>query len=169
MNYWYALRTAPMKEFAVDLILTNHGVQVFCPIEVKWKRVGPRKKRTRFEYAMLPRYLFVRCSDPWSDVLRQPWSRNIQGVVSLNGQPAPIPEAAIARLAKLSGSAIPTSSVPVHRSFNPGETVRVARGALQGKLVELESINGKSGRILTTMLGAKSMPVEISLDDLEAA
>lgn len=169
MNYWYALRTAPMKEFAVDLILTNHGVQVFCPIEVKWKRVGPRKKRTRFEYAMLPRYLFVRCSDPWSDVLRQPWARNIQGVVSLNGLPAPIPEAAIARLAKLSGSAIPTSSVPVHKSFNPGETVRVARGGFQGRLVKLESIKGKAGIILTEMFGQPDMQAEISLDDLEAA
>jgi transcription antitermination factor NusG len=168
---WFALRTSPQREFAVEQILTNHGLKAFCPTETKWKRIGPRKKRTQFSYAMLSRYIFVRCADPWSDILRQPWSRNVQGVVSLNGVPAVIPESAVARLAKLSGTSIPTSSVPVHRSFSPGETVRVARGAFQGRLVELESIKGRSGVVLAEMFGSKkkTMPVEIPLDDLEAA
>jgi transcription antitermination factor NusG len=166
---WFAIRTSPQREFAVEQILTNHGLKAFCPTETKWKRVGPRKKRTQFSYAMLSRYIFVRCADPWNDILRCPWSRNIQGVVSLNGVPAVIPESAVARLAKLSGTSIPTSSAPIHRSFSPGETVRVARGILQGKLVELDTIKGRSGVVLASMFGNEKMPVEIPLDDLEAA
>ena len=136
---WYALRTAPQKEFALVEILSRYAIQTFCPTETKWKRVGPKKKRTPCKYAMLPRYIFATGANPW-DIVRDHRHRGIQGVVSFDGRPAAISEAAIERLARMSGAAMPTRSASVHRSFTPGDKVEIVAGPFQGWLVPIESI-----------------------------
>lgn len=164
---WYAIRTAPMKEFAVAEMLRRYDLRSFCPTETKWRRTA-RHKRMPVTYAMLPRYTFMAGADPW-DVVRAFQARGVQGVVGFSGRPAIIPDAAIARLARMSGAAIPTNVAPVHRGFTPGDKVRVSAGPLIGRLYELQTIKGRSGVILASMFGAEAMPVEIPLDALEAA
>ena len=143
------------------------GVTCFVPTETKWRRTA-RHKRMPVTYAMLPRYIFMAGADPW-DVVRAFQARGVQGVVGFSGRPAIIPDAAIARLARMSGAAIPTNVAPVHRGFTPGDKVRVSAGPLIGRLYELQTIKGRSGVILASMFGAEAMPVEIPLDALEAA
>lgn len=168
MTAWHAFRTAPMKEFAVETILKSYGLRAFCPTETKWKRIGPKQKRTPFNYPMLPRYIFASGADPW-DVVRSLRGRGIQGVVSFNGAPAQISEPQIERLARMSGASIPTRSAPVHRSFTAGDKVEIIRGPFQGYLVPIESINGRTAKVLMKLFNSPSFEVEIGLDDLEAA
>lgn len=165
MSYWYAYRTAPRKEFAVEEILKRRGLQVLCPVETKHRRVG--RKKVPHDYPMLPRYLFASGADPW-DVVRALWGRGITGVVSIAGAPAPIPEDAVHRLARLSGRALPARTTRVHRAFVEGDTAEIVVGPYKGSLVPIEKIKGRVARVLVPMLGA-TLPAEIALEHLEAA
>lgn len=166
---WYCLRTAPQKEIALAEILRDQfGLSTFCPIETRWRRVpGTVRKRRPVTYAMLPRYMFVRCDYPW-EIIRAHRHRGIQGVVGIDGRPAPISEQAIERLIRISGTLVPTNTAPIRRSFNVGDQVEIVSGPFRGHLVPIESINGRAARVLMQMLGGET-EVEIPLDQLEAA
>jgi len=167
MSNWYAIRTAPQREFAIEQILRLRGVTAFVPTETKWRRVGAKKKRTPVQRPMLPRYIMIQYPDPWV-VVRAMEHRGVSGVVCFGGVPAPIPERSIAWLAKRSGAAVPTRTVSVHRAFAPGDKVEIVSGPYRGWCVELKSIRGEVGKVLVRMFGTE-MPAEIRLDDLEAA
>ena len=162
---WYAYRTAPRREFAVEEILRRHGLDVLCPVETKWKRQGRKKIPT--DYPMLPRYLFAAGADPWA-VCRALVNRGIVGVVSIDGRPAAIPEASIHRLARMSGGVARSSQAKVHKAFVVGDTAEIVIGPYRGHLVEIKNIKGRAATILLKMFGSE-MPVEIGVDQLEAA
>mgnify|MGYP002620395391 CR=1 FL=1 len=164
---WYALRTAPMKEFAVETILKDRDLLAFCPTEVRYRFVG--KKKVPHDYAMLARYLFASGDDLLSAVLRLKDRGLVNGLVGINGMPAPIPDAAILRLARMSGGSIPTKAPSVRKSFAAGDTVEVMDGCFKGALVPIESINGKTARVLMKMFNSEERPVDIPLESLEAA
>lgn len=165
---WFALRVAPMREFAVEEILKRRGLRAFVPTEIKWKRSG-RNKKVPHDYPMLPRYCFASGADPW-DVIRAYRERGlVQGVVGFDGRPAMISEAAINRLARISGGAIPTRSTHVHRSFTVGDKVRLAYGPWNPhEIVEVSKIAGETGVVLMEMFGTVR-EVKVKLDQLEAA
>jgi len=163
---WYALRTAPMKEFAVTEILKNRGVTAFCPTLTHWRRTG-RRARTPVERPMLPRYVMVRFDDPWA-IVRALQNRGVTGLVCFGGLPAQVPAQAVEWLAKRSGAAVPTRNVSVHRAFAPGDKVEVMSGYLQGWCVELKEIKGEVGKIMVRMFGTDRL-VPYRLDQLEAA
>jgi transcription antitermination factor NusG len=167
---WFALRTAPQKEFTAQLLLDRRGFQTFVPVETKWKRVGPRKQRVPHQYPMLVRYVFVSSDQqqfPWHDVLRVQ-SLPVTGVVTFDGQPAKIPQSAIEKLAKISGNSFRTKETKVHRSFVPGDQVEIVSGAFAGWSVPVESIKGPMAKVLIPMLG-QTREVEVALEALEAA
>lgn len=164
---WFALRTAPQKEFAVQEILRNRGVTCFVPTETKWRRLGAKKKCSPLERPMLPRYLLIQHPDPWV-IVRAMQDRGVSGLVCFAGVPAPIPERSIAWLARCSGAAVPTRTVAVHRAFAPGDRVEIVSGPFQGWRVELSEIKGEVGRVLMRMFGTDRM-VPVRLDQLEAA
>lgn len=170
MTAWFALRTAPQREFAVEQILSRYGLTAFVPTETKWRKVpGTVRRKKPVTYAMLPRYLFVACDCPYADILYRPWCRNVSGVVSFDGRPAVIRPDAIERLARMSGAAIPTSVTPVHKSFSPGEVARYKPvGDEFGYLVPVESMQGRIAKVWLNILGARRL-VKVDADRLEAA
>lgn len=163
---WYCLRTAPQKENAVTQILTARGVTAFCPTETKWRRHG-RKKRQPVERPMLPRYILIRCEEPWA-IVHAMRGRGVCGLVCFGGAPARIPERAVEWLARRSGAALSTRSSAVHRAFAPGDQVDIIAGPFQGWRVELTTIKGEAGVVLLRMFGSERR-VPIRLDQLEAA
>lgn len=167
MISWYCLKTAPQKELALAEILKEYGIVTFCPTETRWRRIGPRKKRTPYTFAMLPRYIFAAGDDPWS-ILRAHRHRGVQGVVGISGRPVAIPERAIERLARISGAPIPTRSTPIRRSFAVGDKVEIMAGPLAAQIVEVARINGRTAEVIISMLGG-DRPAEIPLECLEAA
>lgn len=163
---WYALRTAPQREFAVETILKNEGLRAFCPTEVRYRFVG--KKKVPQDYAMLARYLFAGGDGLFCAVR---WLRDrglVNGVVGIEGVPAPIPDAAVQRLARMSSKPVPTRSTAIRKGFAAGDTVEVLVGPLQALVVKVESIKGRAAMVIAPMLGTERL-VEIPLESLEAA
>lgn len=166
MTSWYCLRTAPQRELVLADLLKAFGLRTFCPTETRWRRTARHKKAPR-AYAMLPRYLFVSGDDPWS-ILRAHRHRGVQGVVGISGRPAPIPERAIERLARISGAQIPSRSTPIRRSFAVGDKVEILAGPLSAQIVEVARIKGRAAEVIIPMLGSERL-AEIPLECLEAA
>jgi transcription antitermination factor NusG len=167
---WYCLRVAPQKEFACQMILDRRGFATFVPIETKWRRTGPKKTRTPYQYPMIPRYIFLGSEQkqfPTHDLLRLS-GLPVQGVVTINGIPAQISHNDMAKLAKQSGNCFSTRETKVHRSFVPGDQVEIVSGAFAGWSVPVESIKGPMAKVLIPMLG-QTREVEVALEALEAA
>lgn len=166
MTAWFALRTSPMKEFAVEEILRRRGLSAFCPAETKWKRTG-RNRRVQRDYALLPRYVFAAGADPW-DVVRAFAGRGVTGVVTVDGRPGLIRDEAVQKLARMSGGLVPTSTARVHRSFRVGDLVELPGSAWAHLCVPILSIKGETARVLVPMFGGKQ-EVEVPVNQLEAA
>lgn len=165
---WYALRTAPQKEYTAQMLLDRRGIRTFLPVETKWKRVS-RHKKEPISCPSYPRYLFVGAEKqfPWHDVLRMK-GLPVTGVVTVNGLPAPIAPSAIEKLAKLSGNCFRTRETRVNKSFVPGDMVRVPETYFEDWSIPLISIKGKMADVLIDMLGEKRV-VQVPVDRLEAA
>jgi transcription antitermination factor NusG len=165
---WYCLKTAPLKEKTVQMILDRKGIRTFLPVETKWKRTG-RHKKEPCTYPLIPRYLFAGAEQqfPWHDVLRLT-GLPITGVVSFDGFPAEIPQDAIEKLGKLSGNSFATRETKVHKSFVPGDVVTIVDGAFKDWCVPVESINGPNATVLLELFGT-TREVDVPMTSLEAA
>lgn len=167
----YAFRTAAQKEFAAETLITERlGLPVFLPREIKYKRVGLKRKRVAVVYPMIPRYIFadVPSSHVNAALLAISALNPVQGVIGIAGVPAVIPREAIQRLMKLSGTALPTKVQPVHRSFAAGDRVEISKGPFRGNIVPVIGITGRHARVIMDMFGA-IMEISIELEALEAA
>lgn len=178
MSHWYAIRTAPQREFAlvgrtddkgewVPGILERKGYTVFLPTETKVRRQSATsRKRVAVQYPMFVRYIFVQGPVPWLHLMME---RHITGVVGFDGRPAPIPDSAIQRLRAMSGSAIPHRSSPnPHRSFRAGELAEISCGPFSGQVVKIEGLHGRKAKIFVNLFGTRKL-VEIDVAKLEAA
>jgi transcription antitermination factor NusG len=164
---WFAFRTAPRKELAVEDILRRRGLNAFCPTETKWRSTG-RGRRMPHDYPLLPRYIFAGGADPWA-IVKSLDGRGLLGVLTVADVPAPIPDEAIKRLARISGGLVPSKTTRVHRAFQPGAKVEITAGPFRGWIVPVDSIKGEIAKVLLPMFGGAVQEVPVKLDCLEAA
>lgn len=167
---WYCLRTAPLKEFTVQMLLDRRGISTFIPVETKWKRIGPKKKKEPISYPMVPRYIFVSSDQrqfPWHEVLRLK-GLPVSGVVTCDGQPASISQQAMQKLWRMSGNSFRTRQTRVHKSFVPGDKVTIVEGAFKDWSVPVESIKGPVAEVLIPLFNS-TQRVRVRLENLEAA
>jgi transcription antitermination factor NusG len=118
--------------------------------------------------AMFPGYEFVRfdtAADPWHDIFR---IIGVYGLVCENNLPAPIADDFIAKLraAEING-AIP-AALPATELFAAGTIVRITKaGAFKGLTGPIERLDAVGRiRLLLDLFGG-SVPVEMTIDDIE--
>lgn len=171
MSHWFAIRTAPQREFALageHGILRKKGYEVFLPTETKKRKSIKKGRRFVYEvsYPMFTRYIFVREGFSWLELMAE---RHVSGVVGFEGQPAPIPDAEITRLKAMSGALIPhRRSVNPHKAVRKGEMAEITYGPYAGQVVKIEGLHGQKARVFLTLFGG-AREVEIKLAQLEAA
>ena len=161
---WYAIRTAPQREIAVEAMLRRKGYDVFLPIEVKSKRMG-KKKYVAVTYPMFTRYMFVGGGFSWLHLMAE---RHVTGVVGFDGSPAPISDTEIAKLRNMSGDIPHRHSVNPHRALRTGELAEIQTGPFAGQVVKIEGLHGNKARIFMNLFGVRKL-AEIELSKLEAA
>ncbi|MBA2125073.1 hypothetical protein DLM45_02380 [Hyphomicrobium methylovorum] len=162
--------TTPQKEFAAEMVLRRRGHDVFVPVETKIRRSRSReRKRIAVTYPMMRSYVFVgfEGEPPWYDLARL---AVIQGVVGFDGKPAPISEAAIAKLKSLTGQSIPHGrSVNTHKALRPGDMAEITHGAFFGRIVKVVGLRGRKATIMMELFGGATEVATILLESLEAA
>lgn len=122
---WYALYTCPRHEKCVAHQIEERSIKCFLPLYRSVRRWKDRRKE--LELALFPGYVFVHLA--LKDRLRILQLPSVVRLVSFNGQPAVLPDAAIEELRqRLAGG----RRIEPHPYLGVGRRVRVCAGPMQG-------------------------------------
>lgn len=137
-KYWYAVYTAPRAEKKVSERFEKEGIEHYLPLQTVKRRWSDRIKDV--VVPVINGYIFVHIyPTETQNVL------NVFGAIAFVKEfykPVPIPEEQINRLKFM----VDFSDEPIEFSidtFQPGESVVINRGSLQGLMGELVEIQGK--------------------------
>jgi transcriptional antiterminator RfaH len=160
-QHWYALYTKPHCEYAVRDHLAGHEIEVYLP-EIK-NKTQRRDRPTRRPF--FPQYLFARLDLQAEIMARVPWTPGLRRIVSLGGQPVPIPDEVVAhvrdRVAEL-------AEAGPEEPFARGEAVRVARGPFEGLDAVFDRRLSPAGRVRVFLdCIHRLMAAELNLADLQ--
>ena len=155
MQHWYALYTRPRHEKQVQQALSDHRIEVYLPTHKIRRRWSDRYKIV--EEPLFKNYLFVRSEDHY---YRK--ALNLYGAVSfvtVEGEPAIIPDAEVKALKIMVAAEIPYNP---HPYLKMGQKIRVMCGPLEGCEGVLVRKRGLSRIVITVHLLQRSIEAEVS-------
>jgi len=157
---WYAIYTRHQHEKVISQILTAKGLEVFLPLYNSTRRWKDRT--VHLSLPLFPCYLFLRgMEERRLDVVTTP---GIVSVLSVNGEPAVIPESEIEAVRK----AIEWGNrVEPHPFLRVGDRVRVISGPLQGLEGILVRKKNLCRLVLSVELLERSASVEVDVSSVE--
>lgn len=188
---YYAIRTAPQREFALagrpdgkggwqDGRLQKLGFEALLPIEAKdfIKRVSRSEHRYKIIKHYYPKYrgyALVNLSD-------RPEVRNLQALViaddenvlgfiryRLSCELAPVLTSAIVEIKRGQDRQTPHSlSVNTHKALRAGERALIRSGPFEGKIRKLAGLDGNTATFEERFFGVDRL-VEIDVSQLEVA
>ena len=158
---WYLMRTRAMSEYLAAAALERNGYEFFFP------RVETPKPRPGYDdMPLFPGYVFVRCNVNGRGLPSIQHMAGLLGWVQFDGVAPSVPDRVIDdlqdRLAEI-------NSTGGHWTrFQPGQTVRVASGHLQGLAEVLEEPKTPESRIrvLLEFMG-RMVPARVPWHDLQ--
>jgi transcription antitermination factor NusG len=157
---WFAVWTRSRHEQMVREQLQQKGIDVFLPTITKWSRWKDRKKK--IDWPLFPGYCFARF-DPLN---RMPILKctGVVNIVSVEGEPAPIPEHQIEGIRRLIESELAFDPVPM---LQEGMMVGVVHGPLKGVSGRLVRKNEKARLVLSVDLIGQGVSVEVDAADVK--
>jgi transcription antitermination factor NusG len=123
MLAWYTLNTKPQSEARVARVLMARGFEIFLPLL-------PGRSDQRIK-PLFPSYLFVNCDLAEVDVANLKWVPGLRQIISFAGQPAVVPDDAIALIRANLRRIEEQGGLPTH-GFRPGDEVVIDQGPLAG-------------------------------------
>jgi transcription antitermination factor NusG len=156
---WFAVLTRSRHERKVRDQLLQAGLEVFLPTTYRWSRWRDRRKR--IEWPLFPGYCFVRL--PPKEILPG-LAGNGSRVITIGGQPAPIPDCEIDAVRRLMATTLPYETWPFMNKGPPVEIVRGPLAGARGRFVR----NGADFRVLLAIeLLGRMLSVQIDSADVE--
>jgi transcription termination/antitermination protein NusG len=158
---WYAVYTAPRAEKKVSERFNMDGIEHYLPLQKVKRRWSDRIKEVIVP--VIHGYIFVHI--PTTDFKKILNTYGAIAFVREEGYPVSIPEAQIERLRFM----VDYSEEPVEftpEQFEPGESVNICRGPLQGLMGELVQIKGKH-KVIIRLECLGCALTEVSLSFLE--
>ncbi|MFH2013217.1 MAG: UpxY family transcription antiterminator [Pseudomonadota bacterium] len=154
---WYAVYTRSRHEEKAYANLKNKDFEVFLPKAETWSRRKDRRKKIWLP--LFPGYIFVESSlDNYShrDILK---TVGVVKIISIKGQPRPIPEEEILSLKIMVNSG---KVVFPHDYIKPGDKVLVVDGPLEGVIGSILSLKSKKDKLVVSIpLLQRSIAVEM--------
>jgi transcription antitermination factor NusG len=157
---WYAVWTRSRHEQVVREQLQQKRIDVFLPTVAKWSRWKDRKKK--IDWPLFPGYCFARF-DP-SNRLAILKCTGVVSIVSVEGEPAPIPEHQIDGIKRLIESDLAFDPCPMLRE---GMMVEVVHGPLKRVIGRLVRKNDKARLVLSVDLIGQGVSVEVDAADVK--
>ncbi len=157
--HWYALWTRSRHEQVVREQLERKHVDVFLPTVTKWSRWKDRKKK--IDWPLFPGYCFAR----FNPAERLPILKcvGVVTIISVQGEPAPIPAHEIDSIRQLVESDLAFDPCPM---ILEGMTVEVTHGPLKGVVGRLVRKNEKARLVLSVNLIGQAVSVEVDAADV---
>ena len=156
---WVAVWTRSRHEQTVRGQLEQKAIESFLPTVSKWSRWKDRKKR--IDWPLFPGYCFARFeAHERLDVLK---CAGVVSIVSVDGEPAPIPERDIAGIRQLVESELAYDPCPL---IHEGDMVEVTHGPLKGVVGRLVRKNDKARLLLSVDLIGQAVSAEVDAADV---
>ena len=158
---WFAVWTKSRHEQIVRTQLEQKAIEAFLPTVPRWSRWKDRKKKV--DWPLFPGYCFARF-DPRQrlHVLK---CGGVVNIVSVEGEPALIPEYEIHAIRQLVESELAFDPCPMIRE---GMMVEVTHGPLKGVVGRLSRKNDKARLVLSVDLIGQAVSVEVDAADVKA-
>ena len=159
---WFAVWTKSRHEQVVRTQLEQKAIEAFLPTVPKWSRWKDRKKK--IDWPLFPGYCFARFDSRQQrlDVLK---CGGVVNIISVEGEPAPIPEYEIHAIRQLVESDLAYDPCPLIRE---GMMVEVTHGPLKGVVGRLSRKNDKARLVLSVDLIGQAVSVEVDAADVKA-
>ena len=158
---WYAVRTRSRHEATARGHIAGRGIEAFFPTLPKWSRWKDRKKRV--DWPLFPGYGFARCSrDEMRQVVTCP---GVVGVVSIDGEPVPVPAGEIDAVRTLVESDLQFDPCPF---LTEGMRVEVAHGPLKGVRGRLVRKGAHARLVLRVDLIGQGVMLDVDAADVKA-
>lgn len=149
---------------------SGRSVRVIIPVEDVWRKANraARKKRLYRRPLMRGWVLAEFDQEPnWFWLMNLPV---ITGVAGIGATPWRIPAASIDRLlANTGGGHVRSPDYAAFQQsgyeFDPGDKAEITKGPLAGQVVDVRSIRGREGLVISSLLGAPR-EMRIGLDSL---
>ena len=157
---WFAIYTRHQHEKVIAQVLSAKGLQVFLPLYNSTRRWKDRS--VELSLPLFPCYMFLRgLEERRLQVVTTP---GIVSILSVNGEPAVIPESEIEAVRK----AIEWGNrVEPHPFLRTGDRVRVIAGPLQGVEGILVRKKNLYRLVLSVELLERSAAVEVDVASVE--
>lgn len=160
-NRWFALRTLSRFEFAVRDALAAEGIEQFLPTVAQETRWTDRiAKVTR---PLFTGYIFARFVPASAQTVLQ--TRGVVQILTIDGQPAAIPDEEIAALR----CALERGLAVVHCPYVAGETVRIERGPFSGVSGVISGTVGSTTLTIPITILGRAVAVRIDAADVMKA
>ena len=158
---WFAIWTKSRHEQVVRTQLEQKSIEAFLPTVTRWSRWKDRKKK--IDWPLFPGYCFARF-DPRErlNILK---CGGVVNIVSIEGEPAPIPEYEIDAIRQLLESELAYDPCPM---IHEGMMVEVKHGPLKGVVGRLSRKNEKARLVLSVDLIGQAVSVEVDAADVKA-
>lgn len=157
---WYVLYTKPRNEKKVARLLTDEGVNVFCPLREEVRQWSDRKKKV--SEPVFTSYIFVQMEDykkECADVLSTP------GAVRFlwwNGKPGLVRDVEIQAIKDFLNE---YKDVEITVNFKEGEQIKVNEGPLKDAAGKIIMIQGNKAILHLHSLGL-NMTAKLPLQSL---
>jgi transcription antitermination factor NusG len=158
---WFAIWTKSRHEQVVRTQLERQSIEAFLPTVARWSRWKDRKKK--IDWPLFPGYCFARF-DP-RERLQVLKCGGVVNIVSIEGEPALIPDYEILGIRQLVESDLAFDPCPLIRE---GMMVEVAHGPLKGVVGRLTRKNEKARLVLSVDLIGQAVSVEVDAADVKA-
>jgi len=160
-RHWYALYTKPHKEYLVQEVLRNNGVETYLPQIAVVEQRRDRRSMKPF----LPQYLFAYFDPDGQHFANVRWTPGLRRIVSAGGHPLVVPDEVVAYLRRRLET-MQTTDVP-DSPFKKGEVVHIIRGPLEGIEAVFDQQITPKGRVLVFLnVMSRLVKTELDLGDL---
>jgi len=160
---WYAIQTRCRFEQKAATQLQNKGIETFLPLVKEIHRWSDRRQIV--QVPLFPGYGFVRISDSPSHQLRVLQTVGVNGFVTMNGSPVPVPEQQLEDVRRLLANEISCRAYPF---LKVGQKVRIRGGCLDGVEGVLISENKDHSLVVSITAIQRSLAIRIDGYDVEA-
>ena len=161
MYPWFAIWTRSRHEKAVREQLDARNIEAFLPTVTRWSRWKDRKKQVT--WPLFPGYCFARFAP--TDTLPILKTPGVVSIVSIAGEPAPIPEYEVDGIRRLVASQLQFDPCPF---IKEGTMVEVVHGPLTGVIGRLVRKGSHARLILAVELVGRAVSVTVDAADVRA-
>jgi transcription antitermination factor NusG len=132
MEQWYTVHTKPNAEYQVATAFRSRWIETYLP-EIK----VPKAQHVRERKPFFPCYLFIKTDFEVVGLSHLQWTPGLRRIVAFDDQPVPLADEII-NLMRHKVDVINAAGGLWKYTFQPGDTVRITGGPLQGMLAIFE-------------------------------